>query len=98
MYTANDGGFFRQDSHALPDGRNAFDNDNWVEMNTVATVQPYKVARTPDGEYLTALQDNGGGFFKEGEPGILVSSGDGERRLGCRHYRRPSFQQRRLTQ
>ena len=77
MYTANDGGYYWQDSHALPDGRNAFDNDNWIEMNTLATVQPYKVARKPDGEYLTALQDNGGGFFAPGETGILVSSGDG---------------------
>jgi photosystem II stability/assembly factor-like uncharacterized protein len=78
MYTANDGGFYRQDSHALDNGtRNGFDNDNWVEMNTLASVQPYKVARKPDGEYLTALQDNGGGFFEPGKTGILVSSGDG---------------------
>ena len=77
MYTANDGGFFRQDSHDIGGGRNQFDNDLWTEMNTIATVQPYKVARKPDGEYLTALQDNGGGFFKPGETGILVSSGDG---------------------
>jgi hypothetical protein len=77
MYTANDGGFYWQDSHAIEGGRNGFDNDNWKEMNTLATVQPYKVARKPDGEYLTALQDNGGGFFKKGETGTLVSSGDG---------------------
>lgn len=77
MYTANDGGFYWQDSHALTDGRNAFDNDNWVEMNTLASVQPYKVARKPDGEFLTALQDNGGGFFAPGETATLVSSGDG---------------------
>ncbi len=77
MYTANDGGFFRQDSHNLTDTRNAFDNDAWTEMNTIPTVQPWKIARKPDGEYLTALQDNGGGFFEPGKPGILVSSGDG---------------------
>lgn len=77
MYTANDGGFYWQDSHAIDGTRNGFDNAKWTEMNTVATVQPYKVARKPDGEYLTALQDNGGGFFEPGKPGILVSSGDG---------------------
>jgi hypothetical protein len=77
LYTANDGGFFRQDSHDIGGGRNQFDNDAWTQMNTLATVEPYKVARKPDGEYLTALQDNGGGFFKPGETGVLVSSGDG---------------------
>jgi hypothetical protein len=77
LYTANDGGFFRQDSHAIATGRNAFDNDQWVEMNTLASVQAWKIARKPDGEYLTALQDNGGGFFKRNSTATLVSSGDG---------------------
>lgn len=77
LYTANDGGFYWQDSHALPDGRDGFDNDGWVEMNTVSTTQPYKVARKPDGEFLTALQDNGAGYFAPDEPGKLVSGGDG---------------------
>ena len=77
LYTANDGGYYWQDSHPVEGGRDAYDNDNWVEMNTLATVQPYKVARKPDGEYLTALQDNGTGFFKPGETGILVTGGDG---------------------
>lgn len=77
LYTANDGGFYRQDSHAIEGGRNAFDNDLWTEMNTVATVQAYKVARKSDGEYLTALQDNGAGFFEPGKTGILVTGGDG---------------------
>jgi hypothetical protein len=35
------------------------------------------VARKSDGEYLTALQDNGGGFFKPGGTNTLVTSGDG---------------------
>jgi hypothetical protein len=78
MYTGNDGGFFRQDSHALtPPTRNGFDNKAWVDMNALATVQAYKVARKPDGEFLTALQDNGAGFFAPGKAGTLVSSGDG---------------------
>jgi hypothetical protein len=77
MYTGNDGGFFREDSHAITGNRNGFDNDQWVEMNTLATVQPYKVNRKPDGEYVIALQDNGGGFFAPGQTAKLVSSGDG---------------------
>ncbi|MFN2625107.1 MAG: hypothetical protein ABR520_03360, partial [Mycobacteriales bacterium] len=77
LYTGNDGGFYREDSHALPDGRQGFDNDTWVPMNTLASVQPWRVARKPDGEYLTALQDNGGAFFKPGQTSTLVTSGDG---------------------
>ncbi|HEX8001666.1 MAG TPA: hypothetical protein VF519_03110 [Mycobacteriales bacterium] len=77
MYTANDGGFFVQDSHDVDPARNAFDNDAWVDMNTLATVQPYKVARKPDGEFLTALQDNGTGFFPPNDTQTLVTGGDG---------------------
>lgn len=77
LYTGNDGGFFREDSHALTDGRNGFDNDSWTDMNYLASVQPWKIARKPDGEYLTALQDNGAGFFAPGKTNTLVSSGDG---------------------
>lgn len=77
LYTGNDGGFFRQDSHALTDGRNAFDQDHWTDMNHLASVQPYHVARTPAGQYVTALQDNGGGLFTPGGSNTLITSGDG---------------------
>jgi hypothetical protein len=77
LYTGNDGGFFRQDSHALPDGRTGFDNDQWKDMNALASLQPYDVARKSDGEFLIANQDNGAGFFQRGKAEILVSSGDG---------------------
>jgi photosystem II stability/assembly factor-like uncharacterized protein len=78
MYTGNDGGFFREDSHPLDGGTHeGFDNQSWTQMNTLATVQPWKVARKPDGEVLTALQDNGSGFFAPGKTGTLVGSGDG---------------------
>jgi hypothetical protein len=77
LYTGNDGGFFRQDSHALQTGGDGFDQDHWTDMNHLASVQPYQVARKTDGEYVTALQDNGGGFFKPGGSNILVTSGDG---------------------
>jgi hypothetical protein len=46
-------------------------------MNHLASVQPYHVARTPDGHYVTALQDNGGGVFTAGGTNKLISSGDG---------------------
>lgn len=77
LYTGNDGGFFRQDSHALPEGRTGFDNDGWKDMNNLATTEGWQVARKPDGEFLIANQDNGAGFFKTGGAEILVSSGDG---------------------
>ena len=77
LYTGNDGGFYRQDSHNLSDGRNGFDQDTWTDMNHLATVQPYHLARTPAGQYVTALQDNGGGLFSPGGVNTLISSGDG---------------------
>jgi hypothetical protein len=77
LYTGNDGGFFREDSHALATGGKGFDNDLWVDMNHLATTQAWHIARKPDGEYLVANQDNGAGFFKKGGSEILVSSGDG---------------------
>jgi hypothetical protein len=77
LYTGNDGGFFREDSHALTGGRTGFDNKAWTDMNGLATTQAWHVARKPDGEFLVANQDNGAGFFKKGGAEILVSSGDG---------------------
>ena len=77
LYTGNDGGFFREDSHALDTGGTGFDNDQWVDMNHLATTQAWHIARKTDGEYLVANQDNGAGFFKTGGSEILVSSGDG---------------------
>ena len=44
-------------------------------MNHLPSLQPYQVARKPDGEYITAFQDNGGGFFKPGGVNTLVTSG-----------------------
>lgn len=76
LYTGNDGGYFRQDS-STPSTGGAFDQDHWTDMNRIASVEPYHVARTPDGHYVTALQDNGGGVFTPGQPNKLISSGDG---------------------
>ncbi|MDP9167896.1 MAG: hypothetical protein M3O32_17820, partial [Actinomycetota bacterium] len=77
LYTGNDGGFFREDSHALAGGRTGFDNNGWQDMNTLATLQPWHVARKPDGEFLAAQQDNGAGFFAKGNTESLVTGGDG---------------------
>jgi hypothetical protein len=77
LYTGNDGGFFSQDSHAVQSGHDGFDQDHWTDMNKLSSLQPYQVGRKPDGEYITAFQDNGGGFFKPGGTNILVTSGDG---------------------
>ena len=77
LYTGNDGGFFRQDAHTVNGMANTFDNSSWTAMNTVATTQPYHVARKPDGEIVFGFQDNGGGFFKPGGPAITTSGGDG---------------------
>lgn len=77
LYTGNDGGFFREDSHPLQTGGTGFDNDQWVDMNRLATTQAWHIARKPDGEYLVANQDNGAGFFKKGGSETLISSGDG---------------------
>ena len=77
LYTGNDGGFFREDSHPISGGRTGFDNNGWRDMNTLATVEPWHVARKPDGEYLSALQDNGTGFFGKGNTQSLVTGGDG---------------------
>ena len=76
LYTGNDGGYFREDSAPQTSG-GEFDQDHWTDMNRLASVQPYRVARTPDGHYVTALQDNGGGVFAEGQTNKLISSGDG---------------------
>jgi hypothetical protein len=77
MYTGNDGGLFREDAHALPDGRVGYDNAGWKPMNSIATVEAWKVARKTDGEYLSALQDNGSGFFKPGAAQSTVYFADG---------------------
>ena len=76
LYTGNDGGYFRQDS-STPSTGGSFVQDAWTDMNHLASVQPYHVARTPDGHYVTALQDNGGGVFQPGQTNKLISSGDG---------------------
>jgi hypothetical protein len=82
IYTGNDGGFFRQDSHVL--GANGvvptqvgFDNQHWKATNSLSTTEPWDVAIKPDGEILAALQDNGSVLVKKNGRGIEICGGDG---------------------
>jgi hypothetical protein len=81
IYTGNDGGFFRQDSHALTQSslptQVGFDNQHWTAINDLSTTQPYHVALKPDGEVLAALQDNGSVLVPKDGHGIEACGGDG---------------------
>jgi hypothetical protein len=82
LYTGNDGGFFKQDSHTLTQSIDptqvGFDNKNWSAVNDISTTEPYHAALKPDGEIIAALQDNGSIFVPKGSThGIEVCGGDG---------------------
>ncbi|HET7312098.1 MAG TPA: hypothetical protein VFJ17_12325 [Mycobacteriales bacterium] len=81
IYSGNDGGFFRQDSHTLSQSTNptqvGFDNQSWHAVNTLSTTEPYHVAVKPDGELIAALQDNGSVLVQKNGHGIEVCGGDG---------------------
>jgi hypothetical protein len=76
LYSANDGGAFRQDSHAVGVGT-GFDNNSWVSLNTLPSVEAWHVAMLPDGEILAALQDNGVSLSGRDRHGVQVGLGDG---------------------
>ena len=84
IYTGNDGGFFRQDSHAVTPANTGdqtttgFDNQDWVAMNTMSSTQPWHVALLPDNEVIAGLQDNGAILIPKGSNhGIEACGGDG---------------------
>jgi hypothetical protein len=82
LYTGNDGGFFKQDSHTLTQSIDptqvGVDNQHWSAINDISTTEPYHVALKPDGEIIAALQDNGSVFVPNGSThGIEVCGGDG---------------------
>jgi hypothetical protein len=81
LYTGNDGGFFRQDSHTLSQSIDptqiGVDNRNWTAINDISTTQPYHVALKSDGEVLAALQDNGSVLVPKTGHGIEICGGDG---------------------
>jgi hypothetical protein len=76
IYSANDGGAFRQDSHAISGGT-GFDNGSWTPLNTLPTLEPWHVAMLPDGQILAGLQDNGASLNGADRKGIQVGLGDG---------------------
>lgn len=77
LYSGNDGGWFAQDAHALPDGTTGFDNNSWRSLNTPATVLPWDVTRLQDGTTLLALQDNGVAHVRKDGTAYQVCGGDG---------------------
>ncbi|HEU5035198.1 MAG TPA: hypothetical protein VFT62_10660 [Mycobacteriales bacterium] len=84
LYTGNDGGFFRQDSHAVTPADTGdqatigFDNQHWTAMNDLSTTEPWNVALLPDNEVIAGLQDNGAILVPKGSNhGIEICGGDG---------------------
>ena len=84
IYTGNDGGFFRQDSHAVTPANTGdqtttgFDNQGWVAMNDMSSTEPWNVALLPDDEVIAGLQDNGAILVPKGsDHGIEICGGDG---------------------
>ncbi|HXA29369.1 MAG TPA: hypothetical protein VN193_11565 [Candidatus Angelobacter sp.] len=76
LYSSNDGGAFRQDSHAITVGT-GFDNNSWTALNTLPTVEAWHAVMLPDGEILAALQDNGASLSGADRKGVEVGLGDG---------------------
>jgi len=84
IYTGNDGGFFRQDSHAVTpadtgnETTTGFDNQHWSAMNDMSSTEPWHVALLPDNEVIAGLQDNGAILVPKGSNhGIEICGGDG---------------------
>lgn len=77
LYSANDGGLFREDSHAVPGFGTGFDNNSWTSLNHLPTLEPWHVAMMSDGEILAALQDNGVSLSGADRNGVQVGLGDG---------------------
>ena len=84
IYTGNDGGFFRQDSHAVTPADTGdqttvgFDNQHWTAMNDMSSTEPWNVALLPDNEIIAGLQDNGAILVPKGsDHGIEICGGDG---------------------
>lgn len=84
IYTGNDGGFFREDSHAVTPADTGdqttigFDNQHWTAMNNMSSTEPWNVALLPDNEVILGLQDNGAVLIPKGSNhGIEACGGDG---------------------
>jgi hypothetical protein len=77
MYSGNDGGWWVEDAHALPDGSTGFDSNSWRSLNQPATVLPWDVAMLQDGTVIMALQDNGTIHIRKDGTAYSVCGGDG---------------------
>ena len=81
LYSTNDGGTFRQDSHDISGSGTGivtgFDNNSWTPLNTMDSIEPWHVVMLPDGEILAGLQDNGVSLNGADRRGAQVGLGDG---------------------
>ena len=77
LWSGNDGGVFRQDSHTTSDGA-GFDNDHWFSGAFFNTLLPYRAVKGSDGSVIAGLQDNGTVKYYPGERDpIEICGGDG---------------------
>ena len=77
LWSGNDGGTFRQDSHATTD-QVGFDNEGWTSTAHYNTLLPYRAVKGSDGSVVAGLQDNGTVYYAPGGAvGIEICGGDG---------------------
>jgi photosystem II stability/assembly factor-like uncharacterized protein len=77
LWSGNDGGIFRQDSHATDD-QSGFDNEHWFSGAFYNTLLPYRAVKGDDGSVIAGLQDNGTVKYYPGErDAIVICGGDG---------------------
>ena len=77
LWSGNDGGTFRQDSHTTTD-QVGFDNESWTSVAHYNTLLPYRAVKGSDGSVVAGLQDNGTVYYPPGGAvGIEICGGDG---------------------
>jgi hypothetical protein len=77
LWSGNDGGIFRQDSHATTD-QSSFDNEHWFSGAFYNTLLPYRAVKGDDGSVIAGLQDNGTVKYYPGERDpVIICGGDG---------------------
>ena len=77
LWSGNDGGIFRQDSHTTSD-TSGFDNEHWFSGAHLNTLLPYRAVKGSDGSIIAGLQDNGTVKYYPGERDPYeICGGDG---------------------
>jgi hypothetical protein len=77
LWSGNDGGIFRQDSHATTD-QSGFDNEHWFSGAFYNTLLPYRAVKGSDGSVIAGLQDNGTVKYSPGDrDSLAICGGDG---------------------